>query len=267
MDDADTTTDALLRRLPRGDDDGGADLPDDPHPDEAVWRSWRDGGLPPATQAALDAHLARCAPCRAFVRVWARGVAGDRVAAITVASLAALPRARSRWRAPLIAGGLAAAAAVTFALVRPSPQTPLPPVAYEFAALSGPQQAVRGATESGDLVLPEAELAVTLRPVSPLSGPAPLMVAFAAQGDEPPRPLPAAALRWASDGSVTLGGRADALLGPAPESPRALVLMFVFATTPEALRAIEAEPSRSAPADGVRIERLHLRYGRRPEGQ
>lgn len=264
MNDAESGIDVWLRRAGRA----SASRPEpETHPDEGLWRAWRDGGLPPADEAALDAHLAACGSCRAAVRAWARGVPPERLTAITEASLAALPRARPRWSVPLALGGLAAAAAVTLTMVVPRDPTAPPPASYEIGELTGPRQSARGPTAVGDLVLPEAEFSVTLRPVSTLTGPAPLMRAYAAVGAGARLvPLPEAAIVWSRDGSVTLRGRADGLFGPAPEAATSLELAFVFATTPAALEAFDPAHADAAASTERRIERIRLRYGRADQG-
>jgi hypothetical protein len=261
MSGADFETDALLRRVP-----AGPDPPEDAHPDEGVWRTWRDGGLEARRLAELDDHLAACALCRSYVRAIAHGVPAERLAAVTEASLGAITARRAAWRAPVVLGGLAAAAALTIALWSPgSPRFSEPP-AYEITQVSGPRQGARGPESASEHLLPDAEFAVTLRPTKPLAGPAPLVAVFHVTGDAPPAAIDASAVRWSRDGTVMVRGRADMLFGPVPAAPTPLELWVVFASEARALERFEPARPSIVEGSGLRVERMRFVYGRSEGG-
>ncbi len=148
-----------------------ASLTDDgPHVDPEQLAAWADDGLPAASKAEVDAHLAACASCQALAAVFARSAPDAADSAFPAAGAAAKAAAEAavhgparvlpwtplrvaKWLAPVAA----AAAAVMIWMVRPDDglssvtlSEPMGQQARQEAAPS-PAPALPGSASAGNL--------------------------------------------------------------------------------------------------------------------
>lgn len=96
------------------------------HPDEEAWVRLAARELPPDETRALADHLARCSECGQIYRALADLEQGARAFDPAVP---ARPHTAQRWNVLALGGGLAAAAAVAWVMVRPLPLPASPPPA------------------------------------------------------------------------------------------------------------------------------------------
>jgi len=168
----DAALDARLRRLPGRGEHAAA-----PHPDDRALLALSAGALEEREAALVEVHLARCAECRALLAEMALGVP----ASVQSASEGAFPREPARrfftpGRATILAGAIAAAAAVLVAVRPVAGPTNAPEVTHPdfdwgkvYAAedLRGGVQTTRSAQNPESLrFIPGSRLAWTLRAAS-----------------------------------------------------------------------------------------------------
>ncbi len=227
----------------------------DPAPaDDPVWERLARGELLPSEdallreRAAADPEIARLYEAFRPLDDSAR----RRIAARVVAGLRP-PRVIAWRRAALLAGPLAAAAAVVLVVsVRlRQPAQPLAPVPEYSLALSGGDRPTRSATPGpiGPVELHRSSsLEIVLRPATAVSGPVAVR-AFLMQGPD--------ARRWdvamdrSADGAVRIAGEAGALLAGVPAGSWDLV----FTVGPE---------GSAAPDPGDVARALHGEGGAHP---
>lgn len=256
----DAELDGLLRRLPGAPDE--TDEAAGAHWDEEALLAARDGPPESPERERMEAHLLRCAACRAAARELARPLAPQ----VVERARAAMPgrRGLSVKAAPFLAGVLAAAAVLAVVLLRPGAVDS--PPAFEVVDLRGATRQERGTGPEGATFLPDSVLRLDVGPAVPLDH-APAARVFASRGGGPMRAVPPERLRAGDDGAWRLEADAASLFG---REPGAWTLEWAFAPTTadlpdaEGLTPPEArEATRSRP---VRWLAVAVEYRLAPEG-
>ncbi len=222
--------------------------PDEPHGDDGELVALRAGTLSPDAAARLEAHLARCAECRAVLRALARPVPD---AMLTRAEGAVLRR--RRWPYAVVGGLLAAAAAAAIVLVGPDvADRPLPP---EYGlTVSGGLRESRSDRPASLRFLPDSRVRIDLAPAAELRGEAPSVAVFVSVPGGPLQAVEASVQRGGG-GALRVEGVARDLFG---ETPGPRTLHVALASEPAALRDLSGRAPEAAP--GVRWLEAKVEY-------
>ena len=249
----DEELDALLRaRAPQP-------RPGEPTLDAGELQAWRTGRLDPERAAAIEEILARSAADRATLGDLAQPVDDrllDRMAAAT-------PRSRTARRYAWLGAGLALAAGLTIAILRPSPADA---PAYTLSAVRGAVKATRAEApvepaDSPAVFVPHGTLRLTVRPATEATASA--ARAFAACGDDALKPVdglsPGAAGAW------TLVASARTLFGEPPARCVVGVGLAAEAGALDGLSGVSA--AEAAHVDGVSWVPLTVDYRAAPPAE
>ncbi len=232
----------------------------EPELDPGDLQAWRSGRLDAEQAAAVDAVLARSAADRAMLADLAAPVDAGLLDRMAVAT----PRPQSNRRLVWAGAGLALAAGLTFAVLRPgAPDAP----AYTLGAVRGAVKITRSQTPtqgSGEpaVFVPDGTLRLTVRPTD-AGRTAAAARAFAACDDGAFRAVDG--LEAGADGAWTLVASARSLFG---EAPGRCVVAIALAADADALADLDGmDPATAAEDGGVQLVPLTVDYRATPDGE